>query len=124
MLNDITIMGRLTKDPELRYTQSQKPVATFTVAVDRDYDRETTDFIQCVAWGKTGEFVSTYFHKGQMIAASGSLQSRKWTDKAGNNRTEWEINVGSVYFCGDKKKSADVDASGFEELEDDGEIPF
>lgn len=97
MLNTITIMGRLTRDPELRYTQSQTPVASFTVACERDFagqDQEkVTDFIDCVAWRSTGEFVNKYFHKGNMIIVDGRLQSRKWTDKEGNKRTSWEINA-------------------------------
>ena len=102
MLNHITIMGRLTRDPELRYTKSNTPVASFTVAVDRDYadadgSRET-DFIDCVAWKQGAEFVSNYFRKGSMIVVSGSLQSRKWQDRDGNKRTSWEIRVDHTYF--------------------------
>ena len=107
MLNHITIMGRLTRDPELRTTQSQISVASFTVACERDYaagggDREA-DFIDCVAWRGTGEFVSKYFHKGSMIVVSGRLQSRRWQDRDGNNRTSWEILADSVYF-GESKR--------------------
>ena len=102
MLNHITIMGRLTRDPELRRTQSGTSVTSFTVAVDRDYtaegrDRET-DFIDCVAWRQGGEFVATYFRKGSMIVVDGRLQSRKWQDREGNNRTSWEINADHCYF--------------------------
>lgn len=102
MLNHIVIMGRLTRDPDLRYTQSNTPVASFTVAVDRDYsgqnqDRET-DFIDCVAWRGTGEFVSNYFRKGSMIVVSGRMQSRKWQDRDGNKRVNWEIRADSCYF--------------------------
>ena len=111
MLNHIVIMGRLTHDPELRYTQSQVPVASFAVAVDRDYSggngqQRETDFIDCVAWRGTGEFVSKYFTKGSMIVVSGRLQSRKWQDNKGNNRVSWEINADSVYF-GESKRNAD-----------------
>ena len=107
MLNHITIMGRLTRDPELRTTQSGVNVASFTVACERDYaaggsDRET-DFIDCVAWRGTGEFVSKYFHKGSMIVVTGRLQSRRWQDRDGNNRTSWEILADSVYF-GESKR--------------------
>ena len=107
MLNHITIMGRLTRDPELRTTQSQISVSSFTVACERDYaagggDRET-DFIDCVAWRGTGEFVSKYFHKGSMIVVTGRLQSRRWQDRDGNNRTSWEILADSVYF-GESKR--------------------
>ena len=103
MLNHITIMGRLTRDPELRSTQSGVSVASFTVAVDRDFGgrdggEKQTDFIDCVAWRQTGEFVSKYFHKGSMIVVSGRLQSRKWQDREGNNRTNWEIQADNVYF--------------------------
>ena len=154
MLNHIVIMGRLTRDPELRYTQSQVPVA-----VDRDYSgqngqQKETDFIDVVAWRSTGEFVSKYFSKGRMIVVSGRLQSRKWQDREGNNRTSWEINADSCYF-GDSKKDTeagnnapstgggyyaqqgqyqgggrtatrppDVSPSPYEELDDDGELPF
>ena len=111
MLNHITIMGRLTRDPELRYTQSQTPVASFTLAVDRDYGgrdggERQTDFIDCVAWRQTAEFVSKYFQKGRMAVVSGRLQSRKWQDRDGNNRTSWEVNVDNIYF-GDSRRDGD-----------------
>lgn len=98
MLNRISIMGRITAEPELRATQNGTSVASFTVAVERDTKDKETDFISCVAWRQTGEFVSKYFHKGSMIVVSGRLQSRKWQDRDGNNRTNWEINADSVYF--------------------------
>lgn len=108
MLNKIVIMGRLTKDPELRYTQSQTPVASFTVAVDRDFKNQdgsrSTDFIDCVAWRAGAEFVSKYFRKGSMIVVSGSLQSRRWQDRDGNNRTSWEINAENTYFGESKRE--------------------
>lgn len=108
MLNKIVIMGRLTRDPELRYTQSQTPVASFTVAVDRDYKNADgsrgTDFIDCVAWRQGGEFISRYFRKGSMIVAAGSLQSRQWTDRDGNKRTSWEVNVENSYFGESKRE--------------------
>ena len=111
MLNHIVIMGRLTRDPELRFTQSQTAVASFTVAVDRDYSgqgqEKQTDFIDCVAWRSTGEFVSKYFQKGRMIVVSGRLESRKWQDRSGNNRVSWEINADSCYF-GDSKKDTEA----------------
>ena len=125
MLNTIIINGRLTKDPELRYTQTQKPVASYTLAVERDYQRggaeKQTDFINCVSWNQGAEFVSSHFKKGQLMTVKGSLQSRKWTDKAGTNRTEWEIIVDNAYFCGDKPKT---DQPVLEEIEEDGELPF
>ena len=111
MLNHIVIMGRLTRDVELRSTQSGVSVASFTVAVDRDYTgrdggEKQTDFIDCVAWRQTGEFVNRYFRKGSMIVVSGRLQSRKWQDRDGNNRTNWEINADNVYF-GESRRDSD-----------------
>ena len=103
MLNHITIMGRLTRDPELRRTGTGTAVTSFSVAVDRDFgDKESgengTDFIDCVAWRTTGEFVSKYFTKGSMIVVSGRLQMRSWTDKDGNNRRSAEVVADNVYF--------------------------
>ncbi len=111
MLNHIVIMGRLTRDPELRRTGSGIAVASFSVAVDRDFggrdggERET-DFIDCVAWRQTGEFVSKYFTKGSMIVVSGRLQIRSWTDKDGNKRRTAEVVADNVYF-GDSKRSSE-----------------
>ena len=112
MLNHIVIMGRLTRDPELRTTQSGVNVASFSVAVERDFGsrdggERQTDFIDCVAWRQTGEFVSRYFHKGSMIVVSGRLQSRKWQDRDGNNRTNWEISADNVYFGESRRDSED-----------------
>ncbi len=109
MLNHITIMGRLTRDPELRRTGSGVAVASFTVAVDRDFGKnengeKETDFIDCVAWRQTGEFVSKYFTKGSMAVVSGRLQIRGWTDKEGNKRRTAEVVADNVYF-GDSKRS-------------------
>lgn len=109
MLNHITIMGRLTRDPELRRTSTGLPVANFTVAVDRDWpNKETgekeTDFIDCIAWRQTGEFVSKYFAKGSMIVVAGRLQIRPWVDKEGNKRKTAEIVAENVYFGESKKK--------------------
>ncbi len=106
-LNHIIIMGRLTRDPVLRYTQSQTPVASFSLAVDRDYGsrdggERQTDFIDVVAWRSTGEFVSKYFTKGRMAVVSGRLQIRDWTDRDGNKRRSAEIVADNVYF-GDSK---------------------
>ena len=111
MLNKIFIMGRLTRDPELRRTQNGTSVCSFTVAVDRDYQprdggEKLTDFIDVVAWRQTGEFVSKYFSKGRMIVVAGSLQSRKWQDKAGQNRTSWEVIADNVYFGDSKRDNA------------------
>ena len=110
MLNHIVIMGRLTRDPELRYTQSNTPVAGFSVAVDRDFGgrdggEKQTDFIDCTAWRQTGEVVSKYFHKGSMIVVSGRLQSRRWEDRDGNKRTNWEIVADNVYFGESRRDS-------------------
>ncbi len=148
MLNHITIMGRLTRDPELRMTQSQTQVASFTLAVDRDFGgrdggEKQTDFIDCVAWRQTAEFVSKYFAKGRMAVVSGRLQSRKWEDRDGNKRTSWEVVADNIYFgdsrrdggdAGDNRgssysyeapKTSPKATSPFEELEgDDGELPF
>ena len=112
MLNHIVIMGRLTRDPELRRTGSGIAVASFTVAVDRDFGgrdggEKETDFIDCVAWRQTGEFVSKYFTKGSMIVVSGRLQIRNWTDKEGNKRRSAEVVADNVYFGDSKRDNAD-----------------
>ena len=114
-LNHIVLQGRLTKDPELRRTGSGIPVASFTVAVDRDFSgrdggEKETDFIDCVAWRQTGEFVSKYFTKGSMIVVSGRLQIRSWTDKEGGKRRTAEVVADNCYF-GDSKKSSEGDNS-------------
>lgn len=134
MLNNIIIMGRLTRDPELRATKSGTSVASFTLAVDRDYaddeGRRETDFIDCVAWRATAEFVSKYFQKGSMAVVNGRLQLRDWTDKDGNKRRNAEVLVGSVYFGESKRDQAKepeaAPAKRFSELseDDDGELPF
>ena len=126
MLNHIVLMGRLTRDPELRRTPSGTAVASFTLAVDRDFsgDDKQTDFIDIVAWRHTAEFVSKYFSKGQMAAVTGRLQIRDWTDKEGGKRRSAEVVADNVYFAESKKaRSADVE---FEDLEDgdDGDLPF
>lgn len=145
MLNHIVIMGRLTHDPELRRTGSGLAVARFTVAVDRDFankdsgERET-DFIDCVAWRSTGEFVSKYFSKGSMAVVSGRLQIRSWEDKDGNKRRTAEIVADNVYFGGSKRgdqqpagasenspsrNSPAPQMAEFEELDgDDEQLPF
>lgn len=115
MLNHITIMGRLTRDPELRRTGSGIAVASFTVAVDRDFasdgQEKETDFIDCVAWRQTGEFVSKYFSKGSMIVVSGRLQLRSWTDKDGNKRRTAEVVADNCYF-GESKRDAQQPQNG------------
>ena len=116
MLNHITLMGRMACDPELRRTGSGVAVASFTVAVDRDFaeknEEKETDFIDCVAWRQTGEFVSKYFTKGRMIVVSGRLQIRNWTDKDGNKRRTAEVVADNCYF-GDSKRDADNSGSSY-----------
>ena len=104
MLNICTIQGRLTKAPELKTTNSGKPVCSFSVAVDRRFDRDKTDFFTIVAWNKTAEFVSNYFHKGEMILVSGELQTRTY-EKDGRNVTVTEIIANTVDFCGGKNET-------------------
>lgn len=106
MLNNITIQGRLVRDPEVRYTQDQKAVCSFTIACDRDYRDKKTDFIDIVAWENTADFVQKYFHKGSTIFVNGRLQIREWTDKQDNRRRAAEIVASACYF-GDSKKPAD-----------------
>ena len=116
MLNHIVIMGRLARDPELRHTQNGTPVASFRLAVDRDFkDKNTgerqTDWIDVVAWRGTGEFVSRYFTKGRMAVVEGRLQIRDWTDKDGNRRTAAEVVADNVYF-GDSRRDGDGGSYG------------
>lgn len=114
MLNHIVLMGRLTRDPELRRTGNGTAVASFTIAVDRDFapkdGEKETDFIDIVAWRQTGEFVSKYFSKGRMAVVEGRLQIRKWKNKDGENRYSTEVLADHVYF-GDSKKEASSDNS-------------
>ena len=152
MLNHITIMGRLTRDPELRYTQSQTPVVSFTLAVDRDFGNrdggeKQTDFIDCVAWRSTAEFVSKYFQKGSMAVVSGRLQIRDWTDREGGKRRSAEVVVDNIYFGESRRRDSSegssydsrssyssyeaprsaspAPSSPFSDLDDgDGELPF
>lgn len=120
MLNHIVIMGRLTRDPELRYTQNKTPVAAFTLAVDRDFGDKTTDFIDCVAWRQTAEFVSKYFTKGAMAAVSGRLQLRDWTDRDGGKRRSAEVIADSVYFGSSKQKNGNDEEAAYARAERDG----
>lgn len=152
MLNRAIIMGRVTANPELRQTQGGVSVLSFTVAVDSRFTNQNgerqTNFIHCVAWRHTAEFVSKYFVKGQMIAVDGSLQSRNYVDKNGNNRSVLELVVENVSFCGSKAENGAVRArsgvqdqgfsagddsfsvgdvegiEGFEELSADDDMPF
>lgn len=131
MLNKVIVMGRMVRNPELRRTNSGAAVASFTIACDRDFksdggEREA-DFIECVAWRNTAEFVSKYFSKGRMAVVSGRLQTRNWTDKEGNKRKATEIVAESVYFGDSKREELQSYAApqeSFAELPDDGEIPF
>lgn len=108
-MNSIIIKGRLSRDPELRSTSDGREVSNFSVAVSRRFSgekKDTADFFDCVAWGKTGVFINTYFHKGQEILAQGEMHQRKWQDKDGNNRYSWEMNVNQAEFCGSKQEQA------------------
>ncbi len=115
MLNVAAIMGRLTADPELRHTPNDIAVTSFTLAVDRSYAKagteRQTDFINVVAWRGTAEFVCRYFTKGQMMAVSGSIQTRNYEDKQGNKRTAFEIAADQVSFCGSKRESGGAGSS-------------
>lgn len=142
-MNKIVLMGRLTRDPELRHTQAGTPVASFAIACDRDFkDKQTgekaTDFIDIVAWRSTAEFVSRFFTKGRMAVVEGRLQVRDYTDKDGNKRRAAEVVADNVYF-GDSKKDVEGGgysapaggysappgpSGGFGDLDDDGELPF
>lgn len=141
MLNKVVIMGRLSRDPELRRTQSGVSVSSFRIACDRDFKSQTgekeTDWIDIVAWRNTAEFVSKYFSKGRMAIVEGRLQTREWTDKDGNRRTAVEVVADNVYF-GDSKSDNAAGYSNsqqaaptypasqrFEEIdEEDGDLPF
>ena len=148
MLNRIVIMGRLTRDPELRRTQNGTAVTSFSIAVDRDFKsrdngEKETDFIDIVAWRSTAEFVSKYFTKGRMAVVEGRLQIRDWKDKDGNNRRSAEVVADNIYF-GDSKRDSQQSGGdyappaygspadsytapaggGFAEIEEDGELPF
>lgn len=122
MLNCAVIMGRLTADPELRTTQSGLSVTSFTVAVDRRFQKQgeekQTDFINCVAWRSTADFVTRYFKKGQMIALQGSIQTRNFEDKNGNKRTAVEVLADNVSFCGSKNDTKPEATASFTVLPD------
>ena len=129
MLNKVILMGRLTKDPELRHTGTGKPVATFTVAIDNGYgESKKTDFINCVAWNKTAEFVKNWFAKGRMIVIEGRLSTRSWDGTDGRKNYATEVIANEVHF-GDSKKdeSAPKDPEEFVELpisELDEDLPW
>lgn len=134
MLNRITVMGRLVRDPELRKTASDISVVSFTVAVDRDFkngDEKVADFIPVTAWRGTADFIARNFTKGRMICVDGSLQTRNYEDKSGNKRTAFEIMAQNVYFADSKKdgsapagQSYPNQSAQFSEVEDEGELPF
>jgi single-strand DNA-binding protein len=117
MINNIVIMGRLTKDAEERKTNSGKSVCSFCVALDDRFDKEKTHFIDVIAWNNTAEFVCKYFHKGSMIAVQGRLTTRNWEDKNGSKHKAVEIVADEVSFCGDKKS----DSAPMDIVPEDGE---
>ena len=118
MLNSITLQGRLTADPTLRTTQSQTPVASFTLACDRDFGDKKTDFFSCSAWRGTAEFINRNFRKGQLVVVSGRLQNNEWRDKDGNKRINADIVVENAYFCEKKAQGPDV------QVEEEEVLPF
>ncbi|OKZ95057.1 MAG: single-stranded DNA-binding protein [Clostridiales bacterium 42_27] len=131
MLNNVVIMGRLTRDPELRRTQGGTAVTSFTMAVDRDFKSQSgekeTDFIDVVAWRNTGEFAAKYLAKGRMAAVEGRIQVRDWQDKDGNRRKSVEVVADNVYFADSKRDSKPQesrDDQEFDEIEDGGDLPF
>jgi single-strand DNA-binding protein len=136
MLNCVTLIGRLTADPELRITTTGKSVANFSIAVDRSYSKsgnKETDFINIVCWEGAADFVSKYFSKGSMIAIQGSIQTRNYEDKNGNKRTAFEVRAREVSFCGSKNETSPAPAQAaptysapadFEEIPDDSDLPF
>lgn len=140
MINNVTLMGRLTYEPEIKVTPSGVSVIRFTIAVDRKYQADPSnkqaDFIDCIAWRQTAEFISRYFHKGSMIALEGSIQTSNYTDKNGVKRKQTEVVANNVSFCGSKSDNngtagqqnapnLDVNAADFEEIvDDDDDLPF
>lgn len=150
MLNKIILQGRLVRDPEMRTTQSGKSIASFTLAVERDFapqgQKKETDFINCTAWNGTADFINRYFSKGSMATVSGSLQIQNYTDRDGNKRTSPNVNVENIYFAGEKRaeksdsgensrsaakgksaySSKPAPKQTFEEMEDgsDDDLPF
>lgn len=128
-MNSINLIGRLTDDVELKKTPNGISVCSFTVAVQRPHVKDTTDFIPCVAWRNTAEFVSRYFHKGSKIALSGVLTSRKYKDQNGQNRTVYEVVCDHCEFCESKPQNATAPTYGgggteYEDLSSDDELPF
>jgi single-strand DNA-binding protein len=124
-LNHIDIQGRLVRDPEMRRTAAGKACTNFTIAVDRNFAKGETDFIDCVSWDKQGEFVANNFGKGKMILISGRLQKRKWEDKDGNKRETAEIVTEDVYFCDTKKEPVNAPTQDFNPFDGmDDNCPF
>lgn len=123
-MNNINLIGRITAEVELKTTQNGVEVCTFTLAVKRPKVKDTTDFINCVAWRNTAKFISQYFKKGQMMAVGGTLTSRKWQDKDGNNRVAFEVVVDDAYFCQGKSDTEPNNTPNFENVEVDDNLPF
>lgn len=139
MINNVVLMGRLTATPELKQTASGIEVTSFSIAVDRGYAKQgeerKTDFINCAAWRSTAKFITSYFTKGQMIAVTGSIQTRNYEDKDGNKRTATDVIVSSASFCGSKNENGnntantanvvpDIVANDFDEIPSDDDLPF
>ena len=134
MINKVILQGRITAQPELKYTQtSSKPVVSFTLAVDRSYKQEngpSADFINCVAWNKTAEFISQYFNKGQEMVAVGAIQVRTYTDQQGVKKYVTEVKVDEVSFCGPKQQQGEPEAPSYSQpdsfapVADDDDLPF
>lgn len=127
MLNEVILMGRLTRDPDVRMTQNGTTAANFTLACERDYapqgqDRET-DFFDIVAFRNTADFVGQYFAKGQLVAVKGRLQQRDWTDKQGNKRRTTEVLADRCYFA-EKRQDRDASDAGFQQMSDSTPVPF
>lgn len=129
MLNQIAIQGRLTKTPELRHTQAGKPVASFSIACDRDFKdsngNKATDFFDIVVWGQTGERCADWLSKGQLVTLTGRLQTRDWTDRDGNKRKSFEIMAQNVYFPPrEQTREPEMKEPEFEELPESEDLPF
>ena len=123
MLNKVLLLGRLTSDVELERTPSNVAVCSFTLAVNRRFNRKQTDFIDCVAWRNTAEHLSKYFSKGQQLVACGSLETRTWEDKNGNKRKSVEVNVDEVHFADSKKANNEPVFAEMDE-DDSDDLPF
>lgn len=129
MLNIVNLMGRMTKDPEVRYTTTEIPVARFSVACQRDYSgmeggQPKTDFFDIECWRGTAEFAQKYFHKGDMVALSGRLQTDKWTDKEGRERTAIKVVANNLYFGESKRGNQAAAPATSDFIENDGDLPF